>query len=84
MAKKYKVGLVGLGWVGGAHLETFVQSERYEPAAIMSTRQLDPKEIEARYGAKVKSTMIMKSSLKILKLTLLTSAPHISCMQSRL
>ena len=54
MKKKYKVGLVGLGWVGGAHLETFMKSERFEPYAIMSTRKLDPKEIEAKYGAVVK------------------------------
>ena len=54
MAKKYKVGLVGLGWVGGAHLDTLVKSERFEPVAIMSTRKLDPKEVEAKHGAMVK------------------------------
>lgn len=54
MPKKYKVGLVGLGWVGGAHLDTFVKSERFDPVAIMSTRKLDPKKIKEQYGADVK------------------------------
>lgn len=50
----YRVGIVGLGWVGGAHLETFVKSERFEPVAIMSTRKLDPQQIKKQYGAEVK------------------------------
>ena len=54
MSKKYKVGLIGLGWVGGAHLDTFAKSDRFEPVAIMSTRKLDPAEIEKQHGVKVK------------------------------
>ncbi|TVQ38728.1 MAG: gfo/Idh/MocA family oxidoreductase [Spirochaetaceae bacterium] len=50
---KYRVGIVGLGWVGGAHLDTFVKSERFEPTAIMSTRNLDPAWIREQHGAEV-------------------------------
>ncbi len=52
--KKYRVGIVGLGWVGGAHMSTFVSSQRFEPVAVMSTRNLDPGEIRKTYGADVK------------------------------
>lgn len=51
---KYRVGIIGFGWVAGAHLDTFVSLPDYEPVAIMSRRKLDPKEIETKHGAKVK------------------------------
>jgi len=52
--KKYKVGIVGFGWVAGAHLESFRKSSNFEPVAILSTRQLDPSEINTKYGVNVK------------------------------
>jgi predicted dehydrogenase len=52
--KTYRVGIVGFGWVAGAHLHTFVELPNYEPVAIMSRRKLDPSFIKSRYGADVK------------------------------
>ena len=52
--KKYRVGIVGLGWVAGAHLKTFTELEQFEPVAVMSRRKLDPADIKAQSGAQVK------------------------------
>lgn len=52
--KKYGVGIVGFGWVAGAHLDTFVSSERFEPKAVLSRRDLDPAVIKEKHGADVK------------------------------
>jgi len=51
---KYKVGIVGFGWVATAHMSTFAELPNFEPIAIMSRRKLDPAEIKAQYGADVK------------------------------
>lgn len=52
--KTYKVGIVGLGWVAGAHLRTFSHLPNFEPVAIMSRRNLDPAQIKNEYGVDVK------------------------------
>lgn len=54
MAKTYGVGIVGFGWVAGAHLTSFLKTSSFRPAAIMSTRQLDPAEIKRAHGVDVK------------------------------
>ncbi|HUU26268.1 MAG TPA: Gfo/Idh/MocA family oxidoreductase [archaeon] len=51
---KYKVGIVGFGWVAGAHLKSFTELPGYQPVAIMSRRKLDPAAIKAKYGVDVK------------------------------
>jgi len=50
----YRVGIVGFGWVAGAHLKTFAELDSFEPVAIMSRRKLDPAAIRAEYGVDVK------------------------------
>jgi len=52
--KTYKVGIVGFGWVAGAHMTTFTELPSFEPVAIMSRRDLDPAQIKAQYGVDVK------------------------------
>ncbi len=52
--KVYKVGIVGFGWVAGAHLKTFTELPNFEPVAIMSRRNLNPSDIKAEYGVDVK------------------------------
>ena len=49
--KRHGVGIVGFGWVAGAHLTTFSELPAFEPVAIMSRRKLDPAQIKAQYGA---------------------------------
>jgi predicted dehydrogenase len=50
----YNVGIVGFGWVAGAHLTTFKELPNFRPMAILSRRSLDAAEIKARYGADVR------------------------------
>ncbi|MBL7007061.1 MAG: hypothetical protein ISR78_08280 [Spirochaetia bacterium] len=51
---KYRVGIIGFGWVAGAHLEAFKKMDQFEPYAILSTRPLDPVEFKKQHGADVK------------------------------
>jgi predicted dehydrogenase len=51
---KYRVGIIGMGWVAGAHLEAFKQVDQFEPYSILSTRKLDPADIKKKYGIDVK------------------------------
>ena len=52
--KKHGVGIVGWGWVAGAHMTTFTELPSFEPVAILSRRKLDPAEIKTRWGAEVR------------------------------
>ncbi len=54
LVKTYKVGIVGFGWVAGAHMKTLASLPDYEPVAIMSRRDLDPAQIKQEYGVDVK------------------------------
>ncbi|MEW5814974.1 MAG: Gfo/Idh/MocA family oxidoreductase [Spirochaetota bacterium] len=49
----YGVGVVGLGWVAGGHLLSFTRLDSFKPAAVMSTRKLDPADIKKQYGIDV-------------------------------
>ena len=44
------IGIVGLGWVAGAHIETFKNVSGANVTAISSRRPQDPAALEARYG----------------------------------
>lgn len=45
------VGVVGLGWAAGAHIETFKHVPGARVTAVCSRRKHDPAELERRYGA---------------------------------
>lgn len=49
------VGIVGLGWVAGAHIETFKTVEGANVTAICSRREHDESELEATYGVPLKA-----------------------------
>src|SRR5690625_3524019 len=51
---KLNVGILGLGWVAGAHIETFKQVEGADVTAILSRRQLDEAELEKQFGIPLK------------------------------
>ena len=51
--KTFRVGVVGLGWVAGAHLETLKHVTGAEAAAVCSRRTLDPAELQARFGIRL-------------------------------
>ena|SRR6266851_4820006 len=44
------VGVVGLGWAAGAHIEAFKHVQGAQVTAVCSRRRLDPAELETRYG----------------------------------
>ena len=45
-----RVGIVGLGWVAGAHIETFKKVNGAAVTAVCSRRDLDEAEVSAQYG----------------------------------
>jgi predicted dehydrogenase len=49
-----KVGIVGMGWVAGAHIETFKNVEGANVTAVCSRRELDANELEAQFGTPIK------------------------------
>lgn len=49
-----KIGIIGLGWVAGAHIEAFKQIAGVEVAAVCSRRELDESVLEAKYGIALK------------------------------
>jgi predicted dehydrogenase len=48
------VGIVGLGWAAGAHIETFKHVQGAQVTAVCSRRRLDPAEAEEKYGVPLK------------------------------
>ena len=53
--RDYRVGIVGLGWVAGAHLETFKSVKGAKVTAVCSRRTLDPAALEKQYGVPLKA-----------------------------
>ena len=49
-----KVGIVGLGWVAGAHIETFKQVKGAAVTAVCTRRKLDPAELQRQFGIPIK------------------------------
>src|SRR5262249_23870811 len=49
------VGIVGLGWVAGAHISAFNKIPGAKVTAVCSRRELDPKELERQYGTPLKA-----------------------------
>ncbi len=52
--KDLNVGIVGLGWVAGAHLETFKGVKGARVTAVCSRRKQDPAALERRFGIPLK------------------------------
>jgi predicted dehydrogenase len=50
-----KVGIVGLGWAAGAHIETFKHVQGAQVTAVCSRRRHDPAELEKKYGVPLRT-----------------------------
>jgi predicted dehydrogenase len=50
-----KVGIVGLGWVAGAHIEAFKSVQGANVTAVCSRRKLEESELEEQYGLPLKA-----------------------------
>ena len=52
--KKYNVGIIGYGWVSGAHIAAINATAHAQVTAIYSSRKLDSTQISLRHGEGVK------------------------------
>ena len=48
--KKFNVGVVGYGWVAGAHIDSINATDQGQVTAVCSSRRLDSAELSARHG----------------------------------
>jgi predicted dehydrogenase len=55
MGDTLRVGIVGLGWVAGAHIETFKTVTGVAVTAVCSRRKQDAKELQAKFGIPLKT-----------------------------
>jgi predicted dehydrogenase len=58
------VGIVGLGWVAGAHISAFNKIPGAKVTAVCSRRELDEKELERQYGTTLKAYRDYEAMLK--------------------
>src|SRR5687767_8857225 len=52
--KKYKVGVIGYGWVAGAHIAAINGTKQAEVTAVYSSRKLNEAEVSTKHGGAVK------------------------------
>lgn len=52
--KKFKVGVVGYGWVAGAHIGAINATRQAEVTAVYSSRQLDETDLSKRHGSDIR------------------------------
>jgi predicted dehydrogenase len=52
--KKFNVGIIGYSWAAGAHIEAINKTSQAQVTALCSSRKMDPDEISARHGGKIK------------------------------
>ena len=57
------IGIVGLGWVAGAHIEAFKNVEGARVTAVCSRREHDSETLEATYGLRFRKRRSMDSAL---------------------
>jgi predicted dehydrogenase len=62
--KKYKVGVIGYGWVAGAHIAAINSTSQAEVRAVFSSRHLDENEISKRHGSEIKTFTDLTKFLK--------------------
>ncbi|MDA7915955.1 Gfo/Idh/MocA family oxidoreductase [Verrucomicrobia bacterium] len=54
MEKKFRVGVVGYGWVASAHIPSINSLPNAEVTAVCSSRDLDPAAVSAEHGGNIK------------------------------
>ena len=63
------IGIVGLGWVAGAHISAFNKISGAKVTAVCSRRKQNEKELERQYGTSSRSITITTRCLPILRST---------------
>jgi UDP-N-acetyl-2-amino-2-deoxyglucuronate dehydrogenase len=51
--KKIKVGIIGYGWVAGAHISAINATRQAEVRAVYSSRELNSTELSAKHGTQI-------------------------------
>ena len=51
--KKFNVGIIGYGWVSGAHIAAINATPHAQVVAVCSSRKLDSTEVSAKHGGKI-------------------------------
>ncbi|HUS34857.1 MAG TPA: Gfo/Idh/MocA family oxidoreductase, partial [Verrucomicrobiae bacterium] len=51
--KKYNVGIIGYGWVAGAHIAAINATQQAQVTRVYSSRALNAAEVSARHGGKI-------------------------------
>jgi predicted dehydrogenase len=51
--KKYNVGVVGYGWVAGAHISAINATTLGQVTAVCSARKLDPTQLSLKHGGRI-------------------------------
>lgn len=51
--KKYNVGIIGYGWVAGAHIAAINATQQAAVTRVFSSRSLNPAEVSAKHGGKI-------------------------------
>jgi predicted dehydrogenase len=71
------VGVVGLGWVAGAHIETFKSVEGAKVTAVCSRRELKASDLEKQYGVPLKAFRSLEAMLSDPKIDIVDiCTPH--------
>lgn len=71
--KKYNVGIVGYGWAAGAHIGAINASSNAQATAVYSSRQLNDRELNEKWGSEIKSytdlqTMLNDKSIDVVSI----------------
>src|SRR3984957_6073121 len=63
LMKKYNVGIIGYGWVAGAHIGAINASPYAQVSAVYSSRELDSAKISAQHGSRITAYQDLKKML---------------------
>lgn len=74
----FNVGIIGYGWVSGAHIAAINASGLAKVTAIYSSRKQDPDALSARHGERIKCYTDLKEMLnnKEIQVVSICSYPH--------
>jgi len=63
-AKRYNVGIIGYGWVAGAHIAAINATPHAQVTAVYSSRPQDPAQLAARHGGAIQCYADLDAMLK--------------------
>ena len=61
--KQFNVGVIGYGWVAGAHIDAINATGKGQVTAVCSSRKLDSAELSAKHGSKIQCYSSLKKML---------------------